>query len=100
MSQTDLAKQLNTSVSVISRYERDEMIPSIDVAKKLVTILNTTVGYLLDKTDLENVLKDTDMLKRLNDIQNMGPTEKGHVLFVLDALIQKIKIINLRLYKA
>jgi hypothetical protein len=29
------------------------------------------------------------MLKRLNDI------EKGHVLFALDALIQKIKIKNI-----
>jgi len=29
---------------------------------------------------------------RLNDIEKMGPTEKGHVLFALDALIQKIKI--------
>ncbi|MGQ1892058.1 helix-turn-helix domain-containing protein [Thermophagus sp. OGC60D27] len=33
LSQTDLAKQLKTSVSVISRYERDEMTPSIDAAK-------------------------------------------------------------------
>ena len=34
MSQTDLAKKLDTSVSVISRYERDEMTPSIETAKK------------------------------------------------------------------
>jgi len=27
------------------------MTPSIDVAKKLATILNTTVGYLLDEID-------------------------------------------------
>jgi ribosome-binding protein aMBF1 (putative translation factor) len=95
LSQTDLAKQLNTSISVISRYERDEMTPSIDVAKKMAAILNTTVGYLLDETDQENVLKDTDMLKRLNDIQKMDPAEKDHVLFALDALIRKIKIKNL-----
>ena len=49
MSQTDLAKQLNTSVSVISRYERDEMNPSIDTAKKLAEPLDTTVGYLLGR---------------------------------------------------
>jgi transcriptional regulator with XRE-family HTH domain len=95
LSQTDLANQLNTSVSVISRYERDEMTPSIDVAKKLAGILNTTVGYLLDETDQENVLKDPDMLKRLNDIAKMAPVEKDHVLFALDALIQKIKLKNI-----
>lgn len=95
MSQTDLAKQLSTSVSVISRYERDEMIPSIDVAKKLAGILNTTVGYLLGESDQENILKDPNMLKRLNDIEGMEPTEKDQVLFTLDALIQKIKHKNI-----
>jgi len=95
MSQTDLAKKLSTSVSVISRYERDEMIPSIDVAKKLAGILNTTVGYLLGESDQENILKDPNMLKRLNDIEGMEPTEKVHVLFTLDALIQKIKLKNI-----
>ena len=33
MTQEELAKLLNTSISVIGRYERDEMTPSIDVAK-------------------------------------------------------------------
>jgi hypothetical protein len=56
---------------------------SIDIAKKLAGILNITVGYLLDETDQENVLKDPDMLKRLNDIEKMGPTEKGHSLCAL-----------------
>ena len=95
MSQTDLAKKLSTSVSVISRYERDEMTPSIDVAKKLAAILNTTVGYLLGESDQENILKDPDMLKRLNDIESMDPEEKNHVLFALDAVIQKIKLKNI-----
>ncbi|MEL6668247.1 MAG: helix-turn-helix transcriptional regulator, partial [Bacteroidota bacterium] len=30
-----LAKLLRTSTSVIGRYERDEMIPSIEVAQKI-----------------------------------------------------------------
>jgi hypothetical protein len=44
------------------------MTPLIVVTKKLAGILNTIVGYLLDETDQENVIKDLDMLKRLNDI--------------------------------
>jgi len=35
------------------------------------------------------------MLKRLNDIEKMAPAEKDHVLFALDALIQKIKLKNI-----
>ncbi|MCX8662502.1 helix-turn-helix domain-containing protein [Gilliamella sp. B2911] len=34
MTQDELAKLLNTSISVIGRYERDEMILGIEVAKK------------------------------------------------------------------
>ena len=40
LSQGELAAQLKTSVSVISRYERDEMIPSIEAAKKLADLLD------------------------------------------------------------
>lgn len=50
MSQGDLAKKLGTSISVIRRYERDEMTPSIEVAKKIASLLGSTVGYLIGKT--------------------------------------------------
>jgi transcriptional regulator with XRE-family HTH domain len=51
------AKQLETSTSVIGRYERDEMPPSIEAAKKLAKILDTTVGYLLGETDQADIFK-------------------------------------------
>ena len=35
MTQDELAKLLSTSISVIGRYERDEMTPSIEVAKNI-----------------------------------------------------------------
>ena len=36
---------------VIGRYEHDEMIPSIEAAKNIAKLLNTTVGYLLGETE-------------------------------------------------
>jgi len=51
--------------AIIIRYERDQMTPSIDAARKLAEILNTTVGYLLGETEQEDLFKDPDMLKRL-----------------------------------
>ena len=92
ISQGELAKQLSTSTSVIGRYERDEMTPSIEAAKKLAKILNTTVGYLLGETEQENVFKNPDMLKRFNEIENMAKEDRTHVLFAIDALIQKVKL--------
>ena len=55
------------------------------VAKKLAAILNTTVGYLLDESGQESVLKDPDMLKRLNDIEKMAPAKR--IMFSLPLML-------------
>ena len=91
LSQTELANKLNTSVSVISRYERDEMAPSIDTAKKLATFLNTSVGYLLGESENDNLLKDPKMMERLNEINSFNDEDKERVIFTLDAVIREIK---------
>lgn len=91
MSQSELAKTLKTSTSVIGRYERDEMTPSIDAAKKIAKILNTTVGYLLGETKETNLLSDPDMLKRLNDIASLPDTDKNHILYTIDNLLASVK---------
>jgi transcriptional regulator with XRE-family HTH domain len=95
ISQTDLAKKLNTSVSVISRYERDEMTPSIDTAKKLADILKTTVGYLLGETQEQNLFKDPAMLNRLNEISAFQEEDKKHILYTIDAMIKSVKLKNI-----
>ena len=96
ISQTELANRLSTSVSVISRYERDEMTPSIDTAKKLAALLNTTVGYLLGETEQDDFLKDPAMIQRLKELSEFSDAEKEQVFFNMDAIIREIK--NRRLY--
>ncbi len=78
ISQGELVKQLVTSTSVIGRYERDEMTPNIEAARKLANQVDTTVGYLLGET--KEVLKDPEMLKRLNDIIELPDADKSHIL--------------------
>lgn len=92
LSQQDLAKTLKTSHSVIGRYERDEMSPSIDAVKKLAAVLDTTVGYLLGEAKEEKILKDTAMLKRLNDINALPDKDKEHILYTIDGLIKSAKL--------
>jgi transcriptional regulator with XRE-family HTH domain len=48
--------------AVWCKYERDEMQPSIEAAKKIAKLVDTTVGYLLSETEQENLFKDPDML--------------------------------------
>jgi hypothetical protein len=38
------------------------------------------------------VLKDTAMLKRLNDIASFPDEDKKHILYTLDALIKNVKL--------
>lgn len=95
MTQEELAKLLSTSISVIGRYERDEMTPSIDVAKNISNHLNTTVGYLLGETDKADLFKDPVMLQRLSELDKMENTEKSHILHVLDGFIKSVKLKNI-----
>ncbi len=92
ISQSELAKSLNTNHSIIGKYERDEVAPSIDVVKKLADALDTTVGYLLSETKQSNFLKDTAMLKRLNDISALPDKDREHILYTIDGLIKSAKL--------
>jgi transcriptional regulator with XRE-family HTH domain len=95
MTQDELAKLLNTSISVVGRYERDEMTPSVEVAKNIATFLNTTVGYLLGETDNADLFKDPAMLNRLTELENMEAHDKSHILHVLDGFIKSVKFKNI-----
>lgn len=91
-SQAELAKQIGTYHSIIGKYERDEVKPTIDVVKKLAEVLETTAGYLLGETEDRELLKDPSMLKRLNDISKFPDLDKSHILYTLDAMINNVKL--------
>jgi hypothetical protein len=82
---------MNTSYTVIGKYERDEMLPSIEVAKNLAKLVGTTVGYLLGEAKDMNVLKDPQMLKRLNEINDLPEDDKHCILYTIDGLLQNVK---------
>jgi transcriptional regulator with XRE-family HTH domain len=91
LSQQQLAKLMDTSYTVIGKYERDEMKPSIEVAIKLAKLVDTTVGYLLGEMKESGILKDPDMLKRLNDIASLPDDDKSHILYTIDNLLASVK---------
>ena len=91
LSQSELARLLKTNHSIIGKYERDEVKPSVDVVKKLADTLNTTVAFLLGETDDMELFKDPNMLKRLNDINRLPSKDKEGILFALDGLLRDAK---------
>ncbi len=93
LSQKDVASHLNTSYTTIGKYERNEMIPSIEVAKKLANKLDTTIAYLLSESTIEyDIFKDKKMLERFQNIMKLPEKEKEPLLKILDNLIKAAKI--------
>lgn len=91
LSQNELAKALETNHSVIGKYERDEVKPSIDVVKKLAAMLGTTSAYMLGETDSDELFKDPDMLRRLKEINALPSKDKDCILYNLDAVLRDVR---------
>ncbi len=68
------------------------MVPSIEAAKKLALILDTTVGYLLGEDEQADLFKDKKMLQRLQDIAKLPEKERSSILLTLDHFIKAAKI--------
>lgn len=90
-SQNELAKMLGTSGPIIGRYERNEMVPSVEVAKKLADAFETTLDYLVDETGKQAEIKDKAMLNRVVEIEHLDQEDKNTVLRVIDSLLRDAK---------
>jgi transcriptional regulator with XRE-family HTH domain len=86
-SQQDLAGKISTSGPIIGRYERGEMVPSVEVAKKLAEAFGVTLDYLADNTGAAQI-KDRTMLQRLIDIETLGQEDKKTLVHVIDSLLR------------
>lgn len=91
MSQSGFAKEIGVHHSIIGKYERDEVKPTIDVIVKIAKILNTTVGYLLGEEQDKNALKDPQMIKRINELYNLPKNDQNCILYAFDGLIRDAK---------
>lgn len=89
LSQNDLGKAIGTSGDIIGRYERDEVKPSIEVASKIADVLEVSLDFLIGKQDIE---VDSQLLKRVIDVQQMNEEDREHILYTLDALIKSVKL--------
>jgi transcriptional regulator with XRE-family HTH domain len=88
LSQDELAKKLDMQGAVIGRYERDEVKPSIEVAAKIVQALGVSLDYLVGNTDM---LLEADVIKRIQDIQNLPGKDRDHLYYVVDNILQNVK---------
>jgi transcriptional regulator with XRE-family HTH domain len=87
-SQPELGKKIGTSGDIIGRYERGDMTPSVEVARKLARVLGVTVDYLAGEHDLPEALKDPAMLDRWKALEEIAPDDRDRILYLVDGLIR------------
>jgi transcriptional regulator with XRE-family HTH domain len=88
LSQDELAKKLDMQGAVIGRYERDEVKPSIEVAAKIAQALGVSLDYLVGNSDM---LLEADVIRRIQDIQNLPAKDRDHLYYVVDNILQNVK---------
>ena len=88
-SQTDLADKAQVSRVIIGRYERNEAVPSVDIAKKLADVFEVSLDYLVGEGQHSTFDKKT--VQRLQDIENLEPTKKTILFDLIDTYIRDQK---------
>jgi transcriptional regulator with XRE-family HTH domain len=88
-SQTKLAEISSTSREAIGKYERGEVTPSVEVAKRLAILFEVSLDYLVGEGQNSNFDKNT--LARLEQIERLPEDEKKTLFTVLDALLRDFK---------
>lgn len=51
LSQVQLAEKINVSKQSVSNWENNNIVPSIDILKKLALFFNVSTDYLLELND-------------------------------------------------
>lgn len=78
MTQTELAKRLNVTNSVVSYYELQERSPSPDVLIRLADIFHVTTDYLLGIDH-----------KKMIDVSDLSDEDMHFLLITIETLRKK-----------
>ncbi len=84
ISQEELGIAVGIDKRIISRYENDKTVPSVDVAKKMADALETSLDKL---TGLKHSLfiEDKEMTKLLKDYGKLNESDKSIIKRFLKA---------------
>lgn len=89
MSQAELGKLAGINGDIIGKYERDEMRPSIETAKKISDALEVTIDYLAGGSASKVLDKKTQ--QRIEDIAALPDELKEKVFFFIDMTLRDYK---------
>ena len=89
-SQTELARRIGSSREIISKYEKESVIPSIEMAKKIADAFGVSLDYLVGEGQNASFNKKT--VQRMQEIEGMDSDFKEKLLSIIDSVIRDYKI--------
>lgn len=89
ISQNELAKAAGINVKSLSRYELGTSVPPANALKAIADVLGVSADALL--SDDTTQIKDKELFKKFETIQDMGGDTKKMILNFLDLAIRDYK---------
>lgn len=90
ISQIELANVTGISRDAISKYERGDVLPSVEYAKRIAYALGVSLDYLVSEEEQPDEL-NPEAVKRVKEIQALPDSEREKLFSVIDALIRDYK---------
>lgn len=90
LNRDDLGKIVGSSGAMIGKYERNQMTPSVEMAKKIAEALGISLDYLTGSTSF--IINDKKMLYRLKLLDKVSKEQRDTILGVMDSLLQTYQL--------
>lgn len=88
-SQSELAKEINVSREIVGRYERNDAVPSIEVAKRISDAFQVSLDNLVGEGI--NASFDKKAMQRLKELEELEDDKKKTLFDLIDTYIRDSK---------
>ena len=85
-----MVKFIGVSLDAIYKYERYDIIPSVENAKKTAQVLNISLDYSVSEDDNLEVV-DVAMINRIKEKQRLNNDDESTIVKIIDAFIREAK---------
>lgn len=92
LTQKEVGEILGVVADIVSKYERDQMVPSIEVAAKFSKALNVSLDYLILGEADAGEGTDEAVMYKLRQLEKISEQDKAHVMAVIDAFVTKERL--------
>ena len=93
LSQGQLGHKLGVNVQLVSKYERGIVCPPTHMMVKIAAVFDVSLDYLLrnEANVAINKITNKELLKRIEEIENLPDKDQQILTHLLDAYIKKHK---------